>query len=202
MPWKVQPSDPKAEGPFKVVNKITGRVMGTHKTHAEAMGQVRALHANVKEETTKRDSEGNEWAVQVVRVDEERGQLFGWAYITRTKDGEEVVDRKGASCPTSVLEEAVYDFVLHRRVASDMHQKGRPTQTEPGGAPIPHGTLIETMMFTREKMQALGIPPGILPEGWWFGAQMDKASDGWQAYKRGERADFSIRGEAVAEYLE
>lgn len=201
MPWKVVPDDAKAKGPFKVISKITGKVAGTHKTHAQATSQLQALYANVPE-ATKRDAEGNEWTVQVVRVDEDKGQLFGWAYVTRDKDGNEVIDRKGASCPTEVLEEAVYDFVLHRRVASDMHEKGDRTPTEPGGIPIQHGTLIETVVFTREKMAAMGIPPGILPEGWWFGAQMDKASEGWQAYKRGDRSDFSIRGEAFAEYLE
>lgn len=29
--------------------------------------------------------------------------------------------------------------------------------------------LIESMVFTKEKMQLLNIPEGTLPEGWWIG---------------------------------
>lgn len=45
MPWVIK----RLDGKYKVVQKDSGRVAGTHNTRAEAQAQLRALYANVKE---------------------------------------------------------------------------------------------------------------------------------------------------------
>jgi hypothetical protein len=55
------------------------------------------------------------------------------------------------------------------------------------------GYAIESMVFTRDKQVALGIPPGIVPEGWWVGFQI--TSDAvWQKILSREYKGFSIQG--------
>ena len=55
--------------------------------------------------------------------------------------------------------------------------------------------LIESAVFTKEKMEAMGIPEGTLPTGWWIGFQVTDA-DVWEKVKDGTYSMFSIEGEA------
>ena len=55
--------------------------------------------------------------------------------------------------------------------------------------------LVESVVFTKEKMEAIGIPEGTLPVGWWIGFKvLDK--DVWEKVKNGEYPMFSIEGTA------
>ena len=55
--------------------------------------------------------------------------------------------------------------------------------------------LIESVVFTDEKIRAMGIPAGTLPIGWWIGFKvLDK--DVWEKVKDGTYPMFSIEGEA------
>lgn len=62
---------------------------------------------------------------------------------------------------------------------------------ERGGAAV----LIESVVFTEEKTQAMGIPPGTLPVGWWIGFKV-LDEDVWEKVKDGTYRMFSIEGEA------
>ena len=55
--------------------------------------------------------------------------------------------------------------------------------------------LIESVVFTEEKMKLLGIPAGTLPVGWWIGFQVQD-EDVWEKVKDGTYSMFSIEGEA------
>ena len=134
--------------------------------------------------------------VAIVRSDSANHRIWGWAYITRDKDGVQVEDSKKATLPTEVLEEGVYEFNRREsRPHADMHAR-----EEDGATVIQTGWIVESMVFTREKCDALGIPPGIVPEGWWICAEVPEDSECWRAVQRGERADFSIAGIAISEY--
>ena len=50
MPWIISPSDPKAGPPFKVKNKLTGKVKGTHPSYERAKKQLAALYVHAPEE--------------------------------------------------------------------------------------------------------------------------------------------------------
>lgn len=55
--------------------------------------------------------------------------------------------------------------------------------------------LVESVVFTEEKMQAMGIPAGTLPIGWWIGFKVTD-EDVWEKVKDGTYPMFSIEGEA------
>lgn len=168
------------------------------KRHAQAKGKgnnfahVTSLYMKMKSEA-QADVERMECEVQVTRLDEEKRQAFGWAYVTRDKEGNLVQDLKKATCDTPVLEEAVYEFVLTCRSYGDMHERDGENNF------IQRGRLIESIMFTREKMAALGIPAGTIPEGWWVGFHIDD-DEAWELMKRGDRPAFSIAAEAICKY--
>ncbi len=58
------------------------------------------------------------------------------------------------------------------------------------------GRVVESIIFTEEKANALGIPAGILPKGWWIGFHITDDVV-WQKIKSGEYSMFSIEGTAV-----
>ena len=58
------------------------------------------------------------------------------------------------------------------------------------------GRLIESCVFTEEKQSAIGIPPGIVPVGWWVGFKIDD-KDAWERIKDGTYNMFSVEGAGV-----
>ena len=112
----------------------------------------------------------------------DHNQVFGWASVIITKDGEIVDDLQGHSIPVPELEAAVYEFVKEHRGSGEVHEG--PDQ----------GFLIESMVFTPEKLARLGIKKGVLPVGWWVGFQMSPAV--FAKVKSGKYRMFSIQGAA------
>ena len=108
--------------------------------------------------------------------------VFGWASVAKTATGVRPLDWQGDLIDAEDLEKAVYKFNLEFRESNEMHVPGTV-----------NGTLVESVMFTKEKMASMGIPEGTVPEGWWVGF---KISDR-QAYmkvKSGVYKMFSIEG--------
>lgn len=120
---------------------------------------------------------------QIKKSDDEKMQAFGWANVSIMENGETLEDWQGDIVEPDELESAAYDFVRFYREGGEMHERG-------GAA-----TLIESVMFTKEKMQALGIPEGTLPVGWWIGFQVTDP-EVWEKVKDGTYPMFSIEGEA------
>lgn len=155
-----------------------------------------ALERLVNQSPPDDDGERLTSHIEVVRTDAAKRQVFGWAYQTRTKEGEVIEDLKRGWTTTEVLEDAAYDFVLVQRNMGEMHQK------EPGKDEyVVRGRLIESFMVTRQKCEALGIPEGTLPDGWWVGFYVDD-DDTWARIERGELPDFSVAGIAESVYEE
>ncbi len=120
---------------------------------------------------------------KIMKSDDEKMLAFGWASVSMRVDGELIEDWQGDIIEPEDLEEAAYEFVLLYREGGEMHERG--------GAAV----LIESVVFTEEKMQAIGIPAGTLPIGWWIGFKvLDK--DVWEKVKDGTYQMFSIEGEA------
>lgn len=118
--------------------------------------------------------------LEVERIDEDRRQVFGWALVAKIGDLE-VIDSQGDVVEIEDLEKAAYDFVLTSRDGGDMHVTQKTA------------TLIESMVFTPEKVRKLGLEADSLPQGWWVGFQVtdDKT---WALIKAGLRKGFSIGG--------
>lgn len=117
------------------------------------------------------------------REQEDEQLVFGWANWSLDKDGQVPFDWHGDIKSPAELEKAAYNFVLKYRATGEQHQGGVK------------GHLVESMMFTKEKMAAMGIPEGILPQGWWVGFHIpDK--EVFAKVKSGEYQMFSIEGKS------
>ncbi len=120
---------------------------------------------------------------KIAKSDDEQMLAFGWANISIRSDGEVIEDWQEDIIEPADLENAAYDFVRLYRDGGEMHERG-------GVA-----TLVESVVFTKEKCKAMGIPEGTLPIGWWIGFKvLDK--DVWEKVKNGTYSMFSIEGEA------
>lgn len=120
---------------------------------------------------------------KIMKSNDEKMLAFGWANISIRADGEVIEDYQKDIVEPEELENAAYHFVELYREGGEMHERG--------GAAV----LIESVVFTEEKMQVMGVPQGTLPVGWWIGFKvMDK--DVWEKVKDGTYQMFSIEGEA------
>jgi len=120
--------------------------------------------------------------IPITKLDEDRRIAFGWATVVSRADGEPVVDLEGDVIDGNSLEKAVYEYVLISRDADEMHTKFEGV-----------GRLVESMIFTREKLEKIGVPVGTVPLGWWVGFKIDDESV-WAKVKDGTYRMFSIFG--------
>jgi len=114
-----------------------------------------------------------------------KNYAFGWANVSIRKDGTQIEDYQGHLIDTDDLEETAYNFVLKGYTSGDMH------------ASADSGELIESMIFTKEKMEKMKIPPGVIPEGWWVGFKLPPEHA--ELVRSGKRSMFSIEGSARLE---
>ena len=108
--------------------------------------------------------------------------MFGWASVAATVDGQTLIDKQGDIIPPDELEAAAYDYVLEFREADEMHRQ------------VAKGHLVESLVVTPEKLDAMGLRRGSLPTGWWVGFKMDPET--FRAVKSGKYPMFSIEGTA------
>lgn len=120
---------------------------------------------------------------QIMKSDEEKMLAFGWASVSMRVNGELITDWQGDMIEPKELEDAAYEYVRLYREGGEMHERG--------GVAV----LIESAVFTEEKMQAMGIPTGTLPVGWWIGFKV-LDPEVWKKVKDGTYQMFSIEGEA------
>ncbi len=130
----------------------------------------------------KSDDIRKKW-FKIMKSDDEKMLAFGWASVSMRIDGELIEDWQKDIVEPEELEQAAYQFVELYREGGEMHERG--------GAAV----LIESIVFTKEKMRVMGIPSGTLPIGWWIGFKvLDK--EVWEKVKDGTYMMFSIEGEA------
>ena len=126
----------------------------------------------------------------IYKADEDKRLIFGWASVAIRVDGEQVVDLQKDLIDPEDLEEAVYSYVLEFRDGGEEHI---PTLRK-------KARLVESVVFTEEKMKAMGIPVGTVPEGWWIGFYVDD-DDAWEKVKNGTYQMFSIEGQGIREEM-
>ena len=124
-------------------------------------------------------------AGEIVKMDAAQQNVFGWAYVTHNENGEVNIDKSGDFVDDpQEIEKGAYDYVLHSR-------KGDADHTN-----IQGGTMIESMVFTPEKIEKMGLPAGVLPTGWWLGFHVDDKAT-WDRVENGELKAFSVHGKGV-----
>lgn len=125
---------------------------------------------------------------KIRKSDDDKMLAFGWANVSATETGEQIQDYHNDIIDIEELEQAAYKFVELYREGGEMHERG--------GCAV----LVESMVFTKEKQNAIGIPDETLPEGWWIGFKVTDP-DVWAKVKDGTYPMFSIEGEAVREEI-
>ena len=124
----------------------------------------------------------------ICKSDDDKRLIFGWASVAIRTDGNQVLDWQKDLIDPEDLEEAVYSYVLDFRASGEEHIPGMRNK----------GRLVESVVFTKEKMRAMGIPEGLVPEGWWIGFYIDD-DNAWAKVKDGTYKMFSIEGQGVRE---
>ena len=122
----------------------------------------------------------------IQKSSDEKRLAFGWASISQDESGVELVDLAEDIIDPDTLENAAYEFVRLYREGGEMHERGDCA------------VLVESVVFTKEKMAAMGIPEGTLPTGWWIGFYVPD-DEVWEKVKSGEYPMFSIEGTAIPE---
>ncbi len=123
--------------------------------------------------------------IDIIKLDSDQQLAFGWLSVSETADGSVVIDKQGDIIEPEDLEACAYEFVLNVRKAGDMHERTDNI-----------GKVVESIVFTKEKQEALGIPAGVLPIGWWIGFKISDEST-WAKVKNGTYTAFSIGGKGV-----
>lgn len=118
---------------------------------------------------------------RIVKFDEDRRIVFGWANVSVRCSGEKVVDHHDEMIDPDVLEDAAYSFVLN---FGDMGEDHEGTTK---------GRLIESFFVTPEKLNVMGIEKHTVPQGWWVGFYVDDEK-AWKKVKAGKHRMFSIQG--------
>lgn len=124
------------------------------------------------------------WMGEFSKVDDEKRQVFGWASIVEL-DGQPVVDRQGDYISPEDIEKAAYDYVHKSRKGGDQHRRE-------GDQPFHASNMIESIVFTDEKIEKMGLPDDM-PRGWWVGYKVEDDAT-WSKVKKGEVTGFSIHG--------
>lgn len=128
---------------------------------------------------------------KIIKFDDERRYVFGIFSVAKIGD-ELVVDGEDDQIDPDHLETAAYNHVLDARVAGENHvRKGV-------------GSLIESMVFTPEKVAALakaltdaGIDATVeIPAVVWWGGYHVHDDKVWKAVKSGKYVSFSVGGSA------
>lgn len=120
---------------------------------------------------------------KIAKADDDKMLAFGWANVSMRVSGELIEDWQGDIIEPKELETAAYEYVRLYGDGGEMHERG--------GVAV----LVESVVFTEEKMAAMGIPSGTLPIGWWIGFKVTDEGV-WKKVKDGTYPMFSIEGEA------
>ena len=119
---------------------------------------------------------------EVFKVDEARRLVFGWAsVVAKAGDTDALVDKQGDVLDLDSLEESIYRYMQDSRDADEMHVRNGV------------GVVVESVMFTPEKIAKMGLAPDAVPVGWWVGFRITDDVV-WGRVLKGQYKMFSIKG--------
>ena len=117
----------------------------------------------------------------ITKIDNDKMMAWGWASVA-SADGSPVTDLQGDVLDIESLEASVIEYVIASRDADVMHQR------------TGIGKLIESVVLTEEKMEAMGLRGTRV--GWWCGFKVTDPAV-WKRVRSGELRMFSIVGEGT-----
>lgn len=148
------------------------------------MQNVRQFHTvETREEMPVDDSVCINVGFDVYKARDDEQLVSGWANVAIDKNGDAPVDWQDDVIAPETLEKAAINFMLDYRESGEMH-KGSSK-----------GTVVESIVFTKEKQRAIGIPEGTVPEGWFITVKVHDP-EVFAKVKDGTYRMFSIQGTA------
>jgi hypothetical protein len=109
--------------------------------------------------------------------------VTGWAVLSTLSDGTPLFDLQGDHVLIEDLERVAWDY---------LEAGGRGGEMHTGAAP---SVVVESIVFTPEKIAKLGIPPGTVPTGWLVSQRVPPEI--FARVQLGDRLMFSIEGEGL-----
>lgn len=191
MPWRASDAKRHVKGLTPKQAQTWAKVANEALAKCESEGasdcEGRAIRiANSVVSKAVSDSATRTLQAAIAKADDSEQRLFGWASIAVQKDGTPLLDLQGDVIEIRDLEEAWYSYVTESGELNFQHS-----------GPV-RGHMIEAMVFTPEKIAALGLPPDSLPLGAWVGYHLPALAD-YQLVKSLGFFMFSIEGEALRE---
>ena len=107
--------------------------------------------------------------------------VSGWANVAINADGSLPLDWQDDIILPETLEKAAINFMLDFRASGEMHQGESKA------------TVVESIVFTKEKQAILGIPEGTVPQGWFITVKVHDP-DVFAKVVDGTYRMFSIQG--------
>ena len=120
---------------------------------------------------------------KVAKSNDSEGLVSGWANVAVNADGSLPLDWQGDIISPATLEKAAINFMMDYRASGVMHEGASK------------GVVVESIVFTKEKQAAIGIPDGIVPEGWFITVKI-LDPEVFEQVKNGTFKMFSIQGHA------
>jgi 8-oxo-dGTP pyrophosphatase MutT (NUDIX family) len=93
---------------------------------------------------------------KVAKANDSEGLVSGWANVAVNADGSLPLDWQDDIIRPETLEKAAINFMMDYRGSGAMHEGDSK------------GIVVESIVFTKEKQAAIGIPEGTIPEGWFI----------------------------------
>lgn len=120
---------------------------------------------------------------KVAKANDSGGLVSGWANVAVNADGSLPLDWQDDIIRPETLEKAAINFMMDYRGSGAMHEGDSK------------GIVVESIVFTKEKQAAIGIPEGTIPEGWFITVKiLDPVV--FEQVKNGTFKMFSIQGHA------
>lgn len=113
----------------------------------------------------------------------DKNLVSGWASVALDVDGKPPLDWQGDIISPEELEKAAIQFMMDYRASGVMHQGESK------------GVVVESIVFTKDKQKAIGIPEGTVPEGWFITVKINDP-EVFEQVKQGKYRMFSIQGHA------
>lgn len=183
-----------SDGSFPIVSvgdlRNAIQAVGRAKNRSAALAHIkRRARALGRGDLVENLGKSAEWRVEVPiqKLDEEERLIFGWANVPHPVGkgadlGPPKIDLQDEMILLTDLERAAYEYVETSREGDEMHTAQVKAK------------MVESMVFTPEKMAAMGIDDWQGNYGWWVGYRVEP--DAFELVKDGTYKMFSIGGTA------
>ena len=155
-----------------------------HTVYLDDDSEYRVTHEEsvyVEEVIPVQDTVRVDMSFDITKAKEDECLVSGWASVSVNADGSIPLDWQDDIIRPEVLEKAAINFMMDYRGSGVMHQGDS------------QGVVVESIVFTKEKQAAIGIPEGVIPEGWFITVKVTNP-EVFAEVKSGKYKMFSIQG--------